>query len=156
MRLEKKFDDCNTPPPSPLPPPSMSSITRFAAASNWDLEQSYEQGPRSLKRKKKDKKENTRLPIKTAHGIVQQVEAPPSPEETETEDEDDRQKGAEWTGFAEKEDVKKEEKPRIPERQRVLEAKEELARLASALNEDPEENVCRSLSARFYENGRLI
>jgi nucleolar complex protein 3 len=100
-------------------------------ASSWNLEQDYENRPR--KGSKKDK-ENTRLPIKTAEGEVQQLEV------TEEADESD----LEWLGVdgtdgeAAEEEVKK---PTVPMRQQILEAKEELARIALMLNEDPEENT---------------
>jgi nucleolar complex protein 3 len=114
-------------------------MQRFANAANWQLEQTYEtRGPRSLKRGKKDAKESNRLPIKTASGIVVRHAAPPSPDATDDESEEEEDEEVEEETVAEPE----EEKPKIPERQRVLEAKEELAKIASAVQEDPEENVC--------------
>jgi nucleolar complex protein 3 len=107
----------------------------FQQASGWNLEQDYESRPR--KGRKKDK-ENTRLPIKTPDGIVQQFDAD---EEVQDEESD-----LEWLGAEEsksEEEVQKEvmKKPTVPMRQRILEAKEEMARIALMLNEDPEENV---------------
>lgn len=105
----------------------------YEQASSWDLEQDYETRPR--KGGKKDK-ENTRLPIKTADGLVQQVEV-------QDEDEGDESDLA-WLSAAEsepEEEPEKEEKPEKPIRQQILEAKEELAKIALLLSEDPEENA---------------
>ena len=103
----------------------------FKQASSWNLEQDYETKPR--KGKKKDK-ESTRLPIKTSDGVLQQVEEPQEAEESDLE-----WLGAQDSGEEEVEPV--ETKPRIPAKQQILEAKEELARIALLLNEDPEENL---------------
>lgn len=106
----------------------------FKQASSWNLEQDYETKPR--KGKKKDK-ENTRLPIKTSEGLIQQVD---EPEVVEAEESD-----LEWLGADDSEGEVEEEmvetKPTIPVKQQILEAKEEMARIALILNEDPEENV---------------
>jgi len=106
-----------------------------ANASRWNLEQDYETRPR--KSKKKDK-ENTRLPIKTAEGTVEPLILPDVKEEEEDS----------WLGSADEqepdaqESVKVEvEEPKISSKQQILEAKEELARIASLINEDPEEHV---------------
>lgn len=105
----------------------------YQQASSWNLEQDYESRPR--KGKKKDK-ESTRLPIKTAEGLIQQAE---DPEELEGENSD-----PEWLTEAPEEEtvpVKVEEKSTVPMRQQILDAKEELAKIALLLNEDPEENA---------------
>lgn len=102
----------------------------FKQASSWNLEQDYESRPR--KGKKKDK-ESTRLPIKSADGVVEQVEVPEEEEESDLE----------WLGAdepAEEEIEQEPAKPTVPIRQQILEAKEELAKIALVLNEDPEEN----------------
>jgi nucleolar complex protein 3 len=107
--------------------------TFFKQAASWNLEQDYETKPR--KGKKKDK-ENTRLPIKTSEGLVQQVEVPAEAEDAESD--------LEWLGAEASDDEVHEEvvqKPTVPMRQQILEAKEELARIALMLNEDPEENI---------------
>ncbi|MCJ1303883.1 hypothetical protein MMC08_006694 [Hypocenomyce scalaris] len=107
----------------------------FSSAARWNLEQDYEQRPRKLKEKGK---ENTRLPIKTAEGRVEPLQVP------EVNEED----GDSWLGSEDDEDeVQKsdpelaEEKPKVPVRRQILEAKEELARIASLINEDPEEHA---------------
>ncbi|KAF4635193.1 hypothetical protein G7Y89_g2900 [Cudoniella acicularis] len=104
----------------------------FAQAASWNLEQDYETKPRKGKKKEK---ESTRLPIKTSDGLIQQVEA--------AEEKEDADSDLEWLGV-EGSDEEVEEKPveesKIPIRQQILQAKEELARIALMLNEDPEEN----------------
>ena len=105
----------------------------FKQASSWNLEQDYETKPRKGKKKEK---ENTRLPIKTSDGLIQQVEVP--------EQDDEEQSDLEWLGAdeseSEEEVVEEVKKPVVPMRQQILEAKEELARIALMLNEEPEEN----------------
>lgn len=107
----------------------------FANASKWNLEQDYEQRPR---KKKAKGKENTRLPIKTAEGRVEQFQVQ-EVEEKEQESGDgsedsDQQKPLQQPAV-------EEEIPDIPIQQQILEAKEELARVASLINEDPEEHT---------------
>ncbi|MCJ1368967.1 hypothetical protein MMC20_000174 [Loxospora ochrophaea] len=106
----------------------------FTNAARWNLEQDYETRPRKLK--KKDK-ENTRLPIKTAEGRVEQLEVPVIEEEQdslvssaseEALEQDDGSQGI-------------EELPKVSARQQILDAKEELARIATLVNEDPEEHA---------------
>lgn len=132
---------------APFSLPPRSTMERFAGAANWNLEQSYEKKPRISKKSKKDR-EPTRLPIKTADGIIQRVEAPPSPSTTDFEASDSGDEAANTTKLADslertqlKEEEAQEPKPKVPEKQRILEAKEELARIATMVNEDPEENV---------------
>lgn len=127
-------------PPNSSDPDSLSSTLIgqsdtqddfFRRAAGWNLEQHYEQ--RSRKQKKKEK-ENTRLPIKTAEGRIEQSRLP----EVIHEDDDS------WLGSEEesREDPQPiQEEIKVPIRQQILEAKEELARLASLVNEDPEEHA---------------
>ncbi|MCJ1379425.1 hypothetical protein MMC17_002526 [Xylographa soralifera] len=134
-----------SPPESGSPETSPSTLVEtsdapsgndfFANAARWNLEQDYETRPRKVK--KKDR-ENTRLPIKTAEGRVEQLVVP----DIKEEDNDS------WLGSDEEKDnvtpesaeVKIEES-KVSVRQQILEAKEELARVASLINEDPEEHV---------------
>ena len=103
------------------------------AAANWNLEQNYEQRPR---KKRKQDKENTRLPIKTAEGVVQQLAVP-------VEADDDSFLGTSDEGSDDEKIVPKtlQHAPQIPVQQQIVEAKEELAMIAGLLNEDPEEHV---------------
>lgn len=105
----------------------------YKQAASWNLEQDYETRPRKGRKKEK---ENTRLPIKTAEGLIQQVEVPEEAEDAESD--------LAWLSEESEEDVvagQIEEKPTLPIRQQIREAKEEMARLALLLNEDPEENA---------------
>ncbi|PBP17014.1 nuclear export protein Noc3 [Diplocarpon rosae] len=104
----------------------------FKQASSWNLEQDYETKPR--KGKKKDK-ESTRLPIKTADGLIQELKV----QEAASDGDSD----VEWLGAQESEEVPQmEKKPIVPMRQQIMEAQEEMARIALMVTqEDPEEHV---------------
>lgn len=101
----------------------------LTTSSGWDLEQDYERRPRKQKAK-----DSTRLPIKTADGRIEHLKTP-APEVVEEE------------SFSElsDEDVEEEtpapEEPQLPIEQQILKAKEELARIAGQINEDPEEHI---------------
>ncbi|KAN0095017.1 putative nucleolar complex-associated protein 3 [Hyaloscypha variabilis] len=118
--------------PSTLEPETETSAF-FKQASGWNLEQDYESRPRKGGKKEK---ENTRLPIKTSDGLVQQVD--------HNEEAQDAESDLEWLGADESEEAVEEQvvkKPQVPMRQQILEAKEEMAHIALLLNEDPEENI---------------
>ncbi len=103
----------------------------FNRAAGWNLEQDYEQRPRKQKKKEQ---ESTRLPIKTAGGRVEQLQVPQV-----THEEDDGWLSSEEESMDDSGPVQEETKVSI--RQQILDAKEELARLASLVNEDPEEHA---------------
>ncbi|KAF2477541.1 nucleolar complex-associated protein 3 [Lindgomyces ingoldianus] len=126
-----KADGCTSPPPKNYKSSFVSS------AAKWNLEQDYEQRPRKLKAKQKD---NGKLPIRTTEGWVEQE--PTKDDIAKDEDASDSflGSGSEGEGKHESEEVK-EEKPKISQRQQIVEAKEELARIASLVNEDPEEHI---------------
>ncbi|KAK1640520.1 nucleolar complex-associated protein [Colletotrichum phormii] len=123
----------------------------FKNAASWNLEQDYENRPR---KGKKDKKESTRLPIKTADGRLEQYR---SLQGDDNNDDADSVVGSdgEWLEGREDEEAtaeagaerlrqdrrKEEEESDLPEPVQIHQAKEELAKIAMALNEDPEENV---------------
>lgn len=118
---------------------TIKSTELFARAADWDLEQEYEQRSR-----KKKAKESNRLPIKTAEGRIQRVEEEEKDVQDDgsdsflgsgSDDEDGDDKAAPETPPTEAEHV-----PQIPLKQQILSAKEEIARLAGQLNEDPEEH----------------
>lgn len=104
----------------------------FTNVARWDLEQAYEQRPR---RKSAKQNESTRLPIKTAEGRVEQLQVPGIHV-------DDR---SSWQGSDDQETKKspevEEKAPAIPIGQQIVEAQEELARVAGLISEDPEEHV---------------
>ncbi|KAK7733952.1 hypothetical protein SLS53_008104 [Cytospora paraplurivora] len=107
----------------------------FKNASSWNLEQDYESRPR----KGKKNKENTKLPIKTADGRVEQAST--ANDDTASVDDDDawlEENQSDGAEEAEPEHV--EAPPTIPEREQILRAKEELAKIALHLSEDPEEH----------------
>lgn len=111
-------------------PGTISATDLFYHAADWDLEQDYEQRTR-----RKEKKESTRLPIKTAGGIIERVQEDIGTGESE-----------ESTWSASEAQEKRDTSPtHVPEghlkslpNEDILSVKEELARLASLLNEDPE------------------
>ncbi|KAF1847480.1 nucleolar complex-associated protein 3 [Cucurbitaria berberidis CBS 394.84] len=105
-------------------------------AAKWDLEQDYETRPRKLKKQK----ENKKLPVRTTEGWVAH---PVAAEDVKSEEESDSflGSGSEAEEDVEEEEKVEEEQPKIPARQQIFEAKEELARIAALVNEDPEEHI---------------
>ncbi|XPT03327.1 hypothetical protein M3J09_012421 [Ascochyta lentis] len=126
-----------SPPEEDAPARDNKQSSFLKSAAKWDLEQDYENRPRRLDKKKK--KGDDKLPVRTTEGWV----APPTAAvEVKSEDESDSFLGSGSEGEAEDMEVEHEEKkPKIPARQQILEAKEELARIASLVNEDPEEHI---------------
>lgn len=112
----------------------------YQHASKWNLEQDYENRPRTLK-KKKDEEKSKRLPIKTAEGWVDQAPAP-APEPVVAQEDGDADS---FLGSGDEEEVDEEEpeevKPKMSPKQEIMVAKEELARIASLVSEDPEEHI---------------
>ncbi|SPO02795.1 related to NOC3 protein, required for maturation and intranuclear transport of pre-ribosomes [Cephalotrichum gorgonifer] len=117
-------------------------------AAGWELESGYE---KRFSKKQKNKKESTRLPIKTADGRVEQVEV----EEAEEEEEEvaPAEGEGDWADEAERAEIrarnaaekaarleKKKKQSQKPDAERILEAQEELASIANSLNQDPEEH----------------
>ncbi|MCJ1239253.1 hypothetical protein MMC14_007247 [Varicellaria rhodocarpa] len=104
------------------------------SASRWNLEQNYENQPRKAKKKET---ENTRLPIKTPEGRIEQLRV----SEIKEGDED----SSLGSGEEEKPVVEEVEQPeaqrKISPRQDIIKAKEELARIATLISEDPEEHA---------------
>lgn len=114
-------------------------------ASGWNLEQDYESRPRKGAKKVKAEKPSNRLPIKTADGRVEAFRGLDEDEvsvESDTEwieGRDEESEADDEKAAAPKED--KEEVEAKPEHEQILEAQEELAKLATAVNENPEDNV---------------
>ena len=109
----------------------------FSNAARWNLEQDYEQLPR---KQKKREKESTRLPIKTPDGRVERLQV--------VEEEDTQGSGSDSGRHDESEEeaqvaieVDQEKEPPVSIRQQILDGKEELARLAALINENPEEHA---------------
>ena len=102
--------------------------------SDSDAEQEYERLPRKMKQK-----ENSRLPIKTTEGwIAQETKEEPKADESDSFLESDE--GSEHDDL-EAEAEEEQEGPKLSHREQVMKAKEDLARMASLINEDPEEHV---------------
>ncbi|KAJ8123379.1 hypothetical protein O1611_g9605 [Lasiodiplodia mahajangana] len=106
----------------------------FQNAAKWDL---LEDQYKARKGKKKEK-ENTRLPVKRGG----RVEAVFTPVEDLKESDDDwlEDQGDNSGEDDEAEEQKPPEEPAIPVKQQIRNAKEELAKLATRLNEEPYEN----------------
>ena len=105
----------------------------FQQAAGWNLEQDYEQRPR---KKAKKLKEATRLPIKTAEGRIEQLNVP----QVGSEDEES------WLGSGNESEQKQVpssigEEVKVSIRQQIIDAKEELARIAGLISESPEEHA---------------
>ncbi|CUS15274.1 unnamed protein product [Tuber aestivum] len=122
----------------------------FAAAAHWNLEQSYENRSRkgNKKRRAKEKQEHTRLPIKTATGIVQVPNIPSAATldgDTESasndEEDEDEKDGIDPSRVSLPPAAPVAVEKPLPLRKRIIIAKEELANIATLVNEDPEENV---------------
>ena len=114
---------------------TLKSSDFFSSAVRWNLEQDYEQRPR--KRHKKDQ-ENHRLPIKTAEGHVEQLQFRETADEersSQADSDDNESHREEISGQA------NHQLPYIPIQQQIMEAKEQLAGIATLVGEDPEENV---------------
>ncbi|KAL1842737.1 hypothetical protein VTJ49DRAFT_4375 [Mycothermus thermophilus] len=111
----------------------------FKSAANWNLEEAYES--KSKKAKKKEAKKNAeagdRLPVKTAQGTWQVQDDAASISDADWLD-------SEGDDAADAVDEEPEaaapEAPKISEREEILKAQEELAKIATQLNEDPEEH----------------
>ena len=123
------------------PPFDDSAVSETVRASDllsrvadWDLEQAYEQRSRGKKTK-----EPTRLPTKTLEGTLKPAQAQEEGDPVSFEgsgDDDEEDTNALATPPAEA-----EIKPQLPLKKQMLQAKEELAKLAGLLNEDPEEHA---------------
>lgn len=116
-----------------------SSRGTYNGAAEWDDEQDYERRPRKLDKKEK---EPTRLPIKTPEGVKRVEEPEPEHDESDsflgTDDDEDEEP---QEVVDEDDEEEEEEKPKIPLKVQIVQAKEEIARIATYINEDPEEHI---------------
>ncbi|KAK2595572.1 hypothetical protein QQS21_006683 [Conoideocrella luteorostrata] len=112
----------------------------FKQASNWNLEQDYENRPR---KGKKAEKESNRLPMKTADGRLELLKGLDPNDDTASVESDTKWlEGRDDEIESESEEqIEKEEAPYVPESQQIMDAQEELAKIAISLNENPEDNV---------------
>lgn len=112
-----------------------SKASYLANAAKWDLEQDYETRPR----KQKKQKEAAKLPVRTTEGW----QAAPLADGAKEEEDSDSflGSGSEGEDDNEQEEEAIEEEPKVSPRQQILDAKEEVARIAGLVNEDPEEHI---------------
>ena len=130
-----------------LSPPAANAVPGFA---KWNLEQDYEQRPRKGKEKKSEK-----LPVKTAEGWKENERAVAEEKQKDddadsflaSEEEDGGKDNAVQDALASVRDLeaKKAEakKPRLPPKEEIRQAKEDLARIAQHISESPEENIAQ-------------
>ncbi|KZZ93069.1 nuclear export protein Noc3 [Ascosphaera apis ARSEF 7405] len=112
----------------------------YSNAAEWDLEQDYERRPRKNKKKEKEK---TRLPIKTLEGQIEHIQEEqqqPSDDSDNPFDSDEETDQGTTEAETPIESVE-EEKPKIPLKEQIILVKEELAHLATLINEDPDEHI---------------
>ncbi|KAK8873967.1 nucleolar complex-associated protein [Apiospora arundinis] len=128
-----------TPPPSDDDGRSNAKAQKafFKNAASWDLEQDYETKTRKAQAKVK---ESTRLPIKLADGRLQHMQATADDAGSVVSDEDWLD-ASDASGVEDEEEDEQPEAPRIPVAQQIREAKEELAKIATLVQEDPEDNA---------------
>jgi nucleolar complex protein 3 len=114
---------------------TIKSSELFNNAAEWDLEDTYQQRSRNKKRS-----DSTRLPTINADGVVQRAkETEAAAEDTDSflgSGSDDEGNETPPTDVADEEDT-----PVIPLPLQIKAAKEEIARLAGLINEDPEEHA---------------
>lgn len=113
----------------------------FKNATSWNLEQDWESRPRKGKKKQK---ESARLPVKTADGHLEQAQ-PHFNDTASIESDGDWLDGDDSDADAHSKHPEPnpepvEAAPMVSEREQILTAKEELAKVALLLNEDPEEH----------------
>jgi nucleolar complex protein 3 len=106
----------------------------LANAAKWDLEQDYEQRPRKQKKESKVAK----LPVRTTEGW----QAHPTTDGAQEEEDADSFLGS--GSENDEEDQEQDqvvEEPKVSPKKQIREAKEEVARIAGLVNEDPEEHI---------------
>ena len=106
----------------------------YTRAAKWRLEQDYEQRPR--KHRKKDN-EPTKLPIKTSEGLIE----PSILTIVDKEDESSILSVGDDEVVSQTEKVPEEEPPVLSSQEQIINAQEELARIASQINQSPEEHA---------------
>jgi nucleolar complex protein 3 len=114
---------------------TIKSTDLFHRAAEWDLEQNYEQRSRWNKHR-----ETTKLPIKTAEGKIElQRERTPEDDASDSFVGTESESGLVGADTPPTEEI--EEPPELPLQIQILAAKEELARIAALMNEDPEAHM---------------
>lgn len=125
-----------------LSPPGDGGDSATAGFTKWNLEQDYENRPRKGKKDEKHK----RLPIKHQSGVIE--EAPVDVEAVAEEGADGEDNDSfldsgdeKDSGVADVQQDVKEKKPRVSPKEEILQAKEELARIAGLVSEGPEDHI---------------
>lgn len=109
----------------------------FKNASGWSLEADYETRRR---KSKKETKESNKMPTKTFDGRIEMLRGLEDDAES-IESDTEWLEGREEDVDSEPDKARPDGKPEVPEAQQILEAQEELAKLAMAVNESPEDNA---------------
>lgn len=109
----------------------------FKNAASWNLEQDYETRPRKGKKKEK---ESNKLPIKTRDGRVEHVQSTHDDAASVGSDTEWLERDSEADDEPEEPRQAMPEVPQLPAKEQIRNAQEELAKVASLLNEDPEEH----------------
>lgn len=130
-------------PPADGAKNSKNKADNYGSDDEWDVEQDYERRPRKAEKKNT---ERTRLPIKTSEGFVHELKNEP---ENADADADGAEETDSFLGTDDDEDASgseaeveiEEKKPKIPVKVQIMQAKEDLARMATLINEDPEEHT---------------
>ena len=134
-----------TPASSYQPPRDIFENGFAKRAAAWNLEQDYERRPR---KKGRHERESTRLPIKTPDGHLQPSLLQDTPDhEAHVSDETDDEKHSPAIESASKIALDEPRRPQL--RQQIVDAKEELARIAGQISEDPEGRVSGCLAERL-------
>lgn len=138
---------------SSLPNKTFNTDAFYSNASGWNLEQDYENKSRKLF---KQNKESTRLPIKTAQGTIQRIKV--TEDIAQDDDADSWLEASDSAAESTSEEVLQPEGPQVSNREQIIAAKEELARLALLLNQDPEDHssAFKSLSQIGYTGNATV
>lgn len=128
-----------------LSPPEIDdeSATRAFAqnASQWNLEEAYEQ--RARQRTKAPKSD--RLPVKTQDGTIEHIQRdePETPQNGDDNEDEDSGLNSMLDEDDVRSDILSTTEPEKTVNEQVLAAQEDLARIAGMLSEDPEENIAQ-------------
>ncbi|KAJ9130883.1 Nucleolar complex-associated protein 3 [Coniochaeta hoffmannii] len=126
-----------TPPPSDEDSGAKVTKAFFRNAASWNLEQDYESRPRKGKKKEK---ESSRLPVKTADGRIEQLRTVQDDVLSVASDDDWANSDGDDADVPDEPERPVPVEPQLPPGQQLRNAQEELAKIASLLNEDPEEH----------------
>ncbi|KAI8377706.1 nucleolar complex-associated protein-domain-containing protein [Radiomyces spectabilis] len=125
-----------------------------------DEEMDYERIPRKVASEWTRKDHFNKLPIKLSGGKLVQLDETPKEDESEDEANVETEEVTEAAGAsdAEEEEEEQEPAPKLSKKAHVLSMKEELATIASNIQEDPEANIgqLKSLRNIFKDEDRTV